>query len=76
MTYQERMMHNATHNTITHYERLIVDVINHLDEWHTNDGNGKRSCDFDSTCILNSIQESANEARKRVPWTDSLTTRN
>lgn len=41
-----------------HYEKMIVTVKDHMDEWHTTDPDGYRRCDYWSQCPLNQIQGS------------------
>lgn len=38
------------------YKILVTKVCEHLDEWHTTDDDGSRSCDYTSDCILNDFQ--------------------
>ncbi len=43
---------------LTHYDKLIRDVIAHLDEWHTTDDDGIRRCDYQGDCLLDCFQGS------------------
>ena len=40
------------------YERLVYEVSEHVDEWHTTEDDGTRTCDFTSRCILDCFQGS------------------
>ena len=40
------------------YHELVAAMISHLDEWHTTDDDGTRTCDYLTDCILDGFQGS------------------